>query len=828
VPVESRYVLNEDGEAEPSYGFAVGAYHPDHELVIDPGVNYSTFLGGSSHEDGNGITVDANGNTYIVGTTQSSDFPTTTGAFDRSFAGGVVDVFVSKLNADGSALVYSTYLGGTPTPLRRGTGDPFEFGRGIAVDGDGNAYVTGQTTSSDFPTTTGAFQTSINVLPLEQRDDATDAFVTKLNPQGSSLVYSTFLGGTSFDDSRSIAIDGLGNAYVTGETGSSDLPTTSGAFQAAKGGGRDAFVTKLNATGSALVYSTYLGGPLDNVDTVNNNEISNRIRVDADGNAYVAGGTRSADFPTTAGAFDPTHNGGAFDQLFDAFVTKLNASGSGLVYSTFLGGPNIDRADGLALDADGNAYVSGGTTSTGFPTTAGALDTTHNGGGDGFAGKLNSTGSNLVYSTFLGGSGGEGAPAIALGAQNSAWIAGGTSSADFPTTADGFDTIHNGLNPDGTTDGTTDAYVANLNADGSALTYGTFLGGDNSENGFDVAVASASNVYVTGRTVSADFPTTPGAFDTVFSGDPAIFWGDAFVTKFGAGGTTEPAPPPAERTTSTFSGEIGKNQTLSHTVSVGAAGPVDLALDWTETRANLTLRALDPSGNVMFSAGGNAKPKTGTFSAAGAGNYRFEVTNTTDRKTNYTLSVTYPAASSTNPEPAALSSLGLSPTSVAGGNSSTGTVTLTSAAPTGGASVALSSSNTAAATVPASVTVPAGSTSATFTVSTSSVSSNTSSTVSASYGGVTQTATLTVNAPASSTDSVSISRAEYDGGKRVLRVEATSSNSSATLRIYVTSTDELIGTLSGGKGEFSWPTNPQNITVKSSLGGSATRTVTLK
>lgn len=698
VPVESRFVLENGGKQE--YGFAVGpGYRPDRALIIDPGVDYSTFLGGSSHEEGNGVTVDGSGNAYVAGTTQSANFPTTLGAFDRTFAGGVVDVFVSKLNAAGSALVYSTYLGGTPTPLPVGGSDFHEFGRAVAVDSAGNAYVTGQTSSSNFPTTSGAFDRTLNV----GNSSATDVFVTKLNATGSRLLYSTFLGGTNYDDGAGISINGSGEAYVTGQILSSNFPTTAGAFDRSANGEFDGFLTKLNATGSALAYSTYLGGA--------ESESPGEVAVDSAGNAYVGGSTRSAGFPTTPGAFDTTHNSSTLDTLFDVFVTKVNPTGSALAYSTFLGGSDTDFGDGLAIDAAGNAYVSGGTISADFPTTAGAFDTSRDGGSDAFVARLNASGSALGYSTLLGGADGEGAAAIALGAGNSAWVTGGTSSTNFPTTADGFDTRF---------DGTSDAFVVNLNADGSALAYSTFLGAGNADNGRDLAADTAGNVYVTGATFSPGFPTTQGAFDRVFNGDPAIFWGDAFVTKFGSG----TAPPP--------------------------------------------------------------------------------------------------------PQSAALSSLGLSPTSVTGGNPSTGTVTLTTAAPAGGAAVALSSSNTAAATVPASVTVPAGSTSATFTVSTSSVGANTPATISASYGGVSRTAILTVNAPAASTDSVSISRAEYDSAKRLLRVEASSSNSSATLRVHVTATNELIGTLSGGRGEFSRSTNPQNITVRSSLGGSATRTVTLR
>jgi len=448
VPVDSRYALNHGGSAEASYGFAVSkGYDPDHALIIDPGVQYSTFLGGSSAEGGAGIAVDTAGNVYIVGTTQSLDFPATPGAFRTRLNSttGVSDVFVSKLNASGSALIYATYIGGSG----------FDFGRAIAIDGAGNAYVTGQTGSSNFPTTGGAFQRAIKFIPTPRPADPLDAFVTKLNPTGSALVYSTYLGGVDVDDALGIAVDAAGSAYVAGQTTSHDFPTTPGAFSRTSGGSNDAFVTKLNATGSALVYSTYLGG-LDN-------ELGARIRLDAQNNAYVMGSTRSADFPTTAGAFDTTHNG-----AFDVFVTKLNSTGSGLIYSTFIGGSNFDSGQGLAIDAAGNAYVSGGTLSLDFPTTPGAFSATPT-GNDIFVTKLNATGSALVYSTFLGSAGG--GAAVAVDAAGNTYVTGGTtSSVVFPTTPDGFQPRFNG--------GPSDAFVARLNATGSALLYSTYLRGN--------------------------------------------------------------------------------------------------------------------------------------------------------------------------------------------------------------------------------------------------------------------------------------------------------------------------------------------------------------
>jgi hypothetical protein len=239
-----------------------------------------------------GIAVDATGNAYVTGSTNSTDFSTTLGAFQTTYAGNH-DAFVTKLNPTGSALVYSTHLGGSSV----------DQGSGIAVDATGNAYVTGLTSSIDFPTTLGAFQTTYA--------GNQDAFVTKLNPAGSALVYSTYLGGSNFDQAAGIAVDATGNAYVTGYTASANFPTTFGAFQTTLSAFIDAFVTKVNPTGIALVYSTYLGG--------NQNDLGSGIAVDATGNAYVTGYTGSTNFPTTLGAFQTASAGNA-----DAFVTKIS------------------------------------------------------------------------------------------------------------------------------------------------------------------------------------------------------------------------------------------------------------------------------------------------------------------------------------------------------------------------------------------------------------------------------------------------------------------------------------------------------------------------
>src|SRR5439155_339443 len=284
-------------------------------------------------------------------------------------------------------LLYSTYLGGANAYGLDGDKSygVFEGSSGVAVDTDRNAYVVGTTGSTDFPTTAGAFQTAPGGCC-----GSYDVFVAKLNPNGSGLVYSTYLGGSGWDGGAAIAVDSAGNAYVTGYAGSTDFPTTRGAFQTTFGGGADAFVTKLNPSGSGLVYSTYLGGV--------GPDAGYGIAVDASGQAYVTGDSTSTDFPTTVGAFQTTSGGYA-----DVFVTKLNQSGSGLVYSTYLGGGSNEGGSGIAVDVAGDVYVTGQTYSTDFPTTMGAFRVTLGGSSNAFVTKLSPSGSGLVYSTYLGG-----------------------------------------------------------------------------------------------------------------------------------------------------------------------------------------------------------------------------------------------------------------------------------------------------------------------------------------------------------------------------------------------------------------------------------------
>jgi len=472
-------------------GFQVAAYDASRPLIIDPVLFYSTYLGGSGDDEGTSIAVDAAGNAYVTGTTDSINFPTVAGSFDTSFGGGALDVFVTKLNPTGSGLVYSTYLGGSGSEDTRTGGQ-------IAVDAAGSAYVAGATDSPDFPTTSGAFQSTLA--------GPADAFVTKLDPSGSALLYSTYLGGSSGDGAFGIVVDAAGSAYVAGATTSSNFPTTSGAFQTTRVNFQEGFVTKLNPAGTGLVYSTYLRGT---------NGILG-LAIDAVGSAYVTGITPLTNLPTTLGAFQPSHGGGGND----AFVVKLNPAGSGLGYATYLGGSGSDGADGIAVDAAGNAYVSGGTLSSNFPTTSGAFQTALAGGVDAFVTKLNPLGTGLIFSTYLGGSANDQANAVALDPMGNAYVAGGTSSTDFPTTVGAFQTSNAG---------STDAFITKLNPFGTGLVYSTYLGGSGADQGSGIALDTLPNpnAYVTGNTNSVDFPTTIGAFDTTYNGGRF----DAFVAK---------------------------------------------------------------------------------------------------------------------------------------------------------------------------------------------------------------------------------------------------------------------------------------------------------
>lgn len=466
--VDVRYVLREGG-----IGFALGKFDAHRALVIDPTLVYSTFLGGSGSDGAYGVAIDASGATYLAGTTASTDFP------DAAFPTGACvptlnaqgmptcyHAFVTKLNAAGSAIVYSTYLGGngidfaneiaidsageafvtgTTSSTNFPTASPFQAASGggndgfvtklnatgsallystylggsaydraesIAVDGAGEAFVTGSTLSKNFPTASAFQNTNLAASGT--------AFVSKLNAAGSSLLYSTYLGGTAEDTANSIAIDSAGEAFVVGQTSSSNFPTLA-PLQTNNAGGGDGFVTKLNATGSGLVYSTYLGGT--GADSAND------IALDGAGEAFVVGSTTSTDFHFySASPLYPTLGG-----TQDAFVAKLDAAGSSLAYATYLGGSDVDSGNSIAVDAAGEAFVTGSTSSADFPT-ASPIQGSNAGKQDVFVTGFGATGRSLLYSTYLGGSDNDLGNRIAADGAGNAVVVGelGFASTNFP------------------------------------------------------------------------------------------------------------------------------------------------------------------------------------------------------------------------------------------------------------------------------------------------------------------------------------------------------------------------------------------------------------
>jgi hypothetical protein len=637
--------------AKNTVGFRLGSYDRDRALVIDPVLVYSTFLGGSGDPNAalvgggsNAIAVDAAGNAYVAGWTYSSDFPVTQGAFQTSnHAAGQNTAFVAKLNPTGTALVYSTYLGGSV----------FDSANAIAVDAAGNAYVAGQTASTDFPVTPGAFQTTKHAA-------GATAFVAKLNPTGTALVYCTYLGGSVFDSANAVTVDAAGSAYVAGQTDSTDFPVTQGAFQVQNNGAglqvANAFVSKLNPAGTALVYSTYLGGSGEPVAPgacrsaqsvpTGEEDGADAIAVDAAGNAYVAGAAASTDFPVTAGAFQ-TQNNAAANQISNAFVAKLNPTGTALVYSTYLGGNGLggsstaplspcagDASSALAVDSAGDAYVAGIAFSSDFPVTQGAFQTTNRfnykgeTGPNAFVAKLNPSATALVYSTYLGGSGGfipanpgfpvvggDQATGLAIDNSGNAYITGSTASADFPVTAGAYQSKNNYPADTGY-----NAFVAELNPAGSALTYSTYLGGNGSNPNVessesilpvgDTATALArdgsGNVYVTGAAESANFPVSSGAFQTTIQARQ-----NPFVAKLNLGSSsTGPSfTVTATAVTIEAGATTGNTSTITVTPSGGFTGSVALTAAVTSSPSG----AVDPP-TLSF---GSTSPVNITGTAAG-------------------------------------------------------------------------------------------------------------------------------------------------------------------------------------------------------------------
>ncbi len=479
--------------------FRVGRYDRTLPLVIDPSLEFSSYLGGSGRSGAADfvadMTVDSAGNIYVLGRTGSLDFPMTGGTAvapancDQYYCNA--KVFVTKFDPTGSTILYSVLFGGIGS----------ETAGGLFVDPSGNAWITGTTVSSNFPTV-NPYQATYGGAVFYDGD----AFVTKLDSTGA-MTWSTYLGGSSGDAGVAIAVDGAGCAYVTGRTASYGFPTTTGAFQTSLSfGGVDGFVTKFAADGQSLAYSTLLGGGYSG--NYNGDDKPSGIAVDGSGYAYVVGTTDSLSFPV-ANAIQPTHAGGPCTTCpscgcHDGFVTKLNQTGTGLVWSTFLGGSSNDLAWGVTLGPGGAVYVTGETASTNFPL-ANAYQSTIGASGDAFVTKINAAGNAIEYSTFLGGDGNDRAEKIAVNSAGEIHVAGTTMSTNFPTKSllHGFKgvpancyLIYGG-----------DAFVTKFNATGSALVFSTYLGGTGADEAKGIALGAADVVYVAGQTCSSDFPT---------------------------------------------------------------------------------------------------------------------------------------------------------------------------------------------------------------------------------------------------------------------------------------------------------------------------------
>jgi len=479
---EAKFRVGQD-----SYAFELAAYDPNSPLVIDPVLVYSTFLGGSGDDQASAITVDADGHAYITGRTDSLDFPLEN-AFQKNNHGGT-DAFVTKLAPDGRSLDFSTYFGGSGA----------DAGTGIGVDATGHAFVAGFTDSLDFPTK--------NAFQINKKGGIT-AFVARLAADGGSLIFSTYLGGSNEDQANALAVDSGGNALVAGTTNSLDFPVKN-AFQNLSQGGADAFVTKFKPGGS-VAYSTFLGGIGDDAAT--------GIVVDAVGSAYLTGFTGSVNFPTK-NAFQ-THNLGTTN----AFVTKLKAGG-GLAYSTYLGGSGADFARAIAINAAGQAFITGEATSFNFPLKN-PIMSVRRGNPNVFVSKLTKGGSGLVFSTYLGGTGSDQSLGLAVdrsvSTKGQAVVTGVTTSFDFPT--------KNALQAN--LWGPSDTFVSKLTLGGGGLVFSTFLGGSSSDSASAIAMepqppSTSGNLYLTGTTFSINFPTK-NAFQKSNHGGA-----DAFVTKIG-------------------------------------------------------------------------------------------------------------------------------------------------------------------------------------------------------------------------------------------------------------------------------------------------------
>lgn len=471
-PVDGSFAVARNGEVT----FHLGAYDRSLPLVIDPFIVYSSFLGGYDIDEGHAVAADAAGNMYMTGVTYSTQ------ANDA-------DVLLRKITPDGTAFVWNADLGGSSD----------DFGNGLAVDANGFVYVGGDTFSTDFPTAPkgGAWQPNLA--------GDRNAFVLRIDPSATTLLFSTYFGGSVDDFCYSIAIDPQGSVYLTGSTDSPDLPTSSGAYQTVLKGNSDVFVVKFDINGNAQ-YSTFVGGGSDNEAW--------GITVDGNGNAYITGDTNSDSYPQVNPPFQHSRHGG-----LDAFLTVVSSDGTQLLFSTFIGGGGDDSGSGIALDSTGSIYIVGTTASTDFPTTSGAYNTSYNGGTtDIFVVKFAPQAQSLTFATYLGSHGTDDGSAIAVDSHGTIYIAGDTNSDQYPVTGSAAQPNRGGG---------FDAVVSVLDTNGRSLLYSTFYGGSGDDSAMAIAVDPFFNVYVTGATASGNLFVTPGAVQPQPGGGQS----DAFLLK---------------------------------------------------------------------------------------------------------------------------------------------------------------------------------------------------------------------------------------------------------------------------------------------------------
>jgi hypothetical protein len=730
------------------YGFDVAGRDSSQPLVIDPGLEWSTFLGGSNREEINGLALarDGSGDVVVAGSTWSNDFPT---APAGSLGSSPLISFVARLNSSGTALVYATLFGGTNGNV--------SFGLGLALDASSGPIVVGETNAANFPTTPGAYQPTFNE-PSAAINRGWDGFVTRFNATGSQMVFSTFLGAAPIFDpnkvgskrggdesARNVVIDASDNVIVSGYTTSENFPTTVGAYDRTHSSlvvqvdigtiesRTDAFVARLTPNGSQLTYSTYLGGQSDDLVkdmVIDAQGVLTLVGIEAPLETFDAQGNRTdhgIPFPTTPDAVARTHLGAS-----DTFVARLRLDGTGtgdLKYSTILGGFYIDEATGVALDPNNPELVtlSGYSRSWDFPTTAGAWKRAPLFLSDGtpyYSGVLvrfrfpASGGGSLVWSTLVGGTGfaGQFADSVAVDTSGDVIVVGADTAGSFPTT----DRSYKRLPAKGD-------FVARFSGDGRSLLYSTLLHQPSGVLVLRKKVVSTGPhaVVVAGSTLFTDFPTTPGAFDRVFGSNGTS---DGFHTYDGYAAKLTLDPNTSSDTTAAAPALVSPAN--------GATLPLNGALtfDWTDVAdpSGVQLYEVEVSANAEFASGF-------TFFQLGAGSYAASQSegSTSQEGIHYWRVRTLDGANNFSPWSEVrkftvgapvwtnFAAVTLTPNGVVGGSTILGRVHIQNTAPAGGQVYTLSSSNPSAASVPASVTVPAGGSSATFTVTTHSVSVST-------------------------------------------------------------------------------------------------------